>query len=97
MQGNYIGTDINGSLALSNFGQGVVIVAGASENSIGGTVTGAGNVIMFNNASGILLVGDAGTGNAVSSNSVYMNGNLGIDLGNDGVTLNDSQRCRWRT
>ena len=90
VQGNYIGTDITGSLALSNSGQGVVIVAGASENSIGGIVTGAGNVIMFNNASGILLVGDAGTGNAVSSNSVYMNGNLGMDLGDDDLTLNDS-------
>jgi titin len=89
VQGNYIGTDVTGSLALSNSGQGVVIVAGASENSIGGMITGAGNVIMFNNASGILLVGDAGAGNAVSSNSVYMNGNLGIDLGDEGVTPND--------
>jgi titin len=89
LQGNYIGTDVTGIFPLGNSGHGVAIVAGASNNSIGGTIRGAGNIIMFNNASGIILTSDAGTGNEVSSNSVYMNGNMGIDLGDDGVTPND--------
>ena len=32
----------------------------------------------------------SGTGNMISSNSIYSNGALGINLGSDGVTLNDA-------
>jgi len=31
----------------------------------------------------------AGTGNALMSNAIFSNGSLGIDLGGEGVTLND--------
>lgn len=89
IQGNRIGTDITGKRALNNSGQGVLIVAGASNNLIGGTLNGAGNDIRFNSANGVLLSSDAGTGNAILSNSIYSNGGLGIDLGEDGVTAND--------
>jgi CSLREA domain-containing protein len=89
VQGNHIGSDVTGTLALNNSGHGVAIAAGASNNLIGGTSSGAGNTIVFNNASGVLLGGDAGTGNASLSNSIHSNGDLGIDLGEDGVTLND--------
>jgi Bacterial Ig domain len=33
---------------------------------------------------------EAGTGHSVLGNSIYANGGLGIDIGNDGVTANDS-------
>jgi CSLREA domain-containing protein len=89
VQGNHIGTDVTGSLMLNNSGHGVAIAAGASNNLIGGTAPAAGNAILFNNASGVLLGSDAGTGNAILSNSIHANGDLGIDLGEDGVTLND--------
>lgn len=88
-QGNLIGTDLTGTLPLSNAGQGVVIAASASNNLIGGVAPGAGNSIAFNHASGVLLASSGARGNGILSNSIHSNGNLGIDLGEDGVTLYD--------
>lgn len=48
IQGNFIGTDVTGALALGNLGDGVFMVGGVSHNVIGGTVPGAGNVISAN-------------------------------------------------
>ena len=45
VQGNYIGTNAAGASALRNSPQGVHIWIGASNNTIGGVVAGAGNVI----------------------------------------------------
>ena len=89
VQGNYIGTDVTGTAALGNHNDGVVIgsAAAASDNTIGGSAAGAGNTIAFNTGAGVSIV--AGTGNQVVSNSIYSNGGIGIDLGADGVTLND--------
>ncbi|HEX6271196.1 MAG TPA: hypothetical protein VFZ43_13235, partial [Anaerolineales bacterium] len=88
-QGNFIGTDLTGTLPLSNAGHGVAIAFSASDNLIGGVMTGAGNIIAFNNASGVLLASELSTANAILSNSIHSNGNLGIDLDEDDVTLND--------
>jgi hypothetical protein len=49
---------------------------------------GAGNLIAFNGGHGV-EIGD-GPGNAILRNSIFNNGGLGIDLGADGVTANDS-------
>ena len=84
IQGNFIGTDANGA-ALGNE-RGVSIV-GASNNTIGGLSSSAGNVIAFNKQNGVRVVG--GTGNAILSNSIFSNSLLGIDLNDDGVTPND--------
>jgi hypothetical protein len=35
------------------------------------------------------LLASAGTGNSITSDAIYSNGGIGIDLGNDGVTLSD--------
>ena len=88
VQGNFIGTDITGRLPLGNEIDGVLITQGASSNSIGGTVTGAGNTIAFNLDNGVDVVGVTTTGNSILSNLIFGNGLLGIDLGDDGVTLN---------
>jgi parallel beta-helix repeat protein len=86
-QGNLIGTDVTGMLPLGN-GVGLLVVG--SNNTIGGIGTGEGNTIAFNTQAGILTkVPDTGTGNRIRGNSIYSNGGLGIDLGGDGVTLND--------
>jgi hypothetical protein len=92
IQGNLIGTDATGAQPLGNTGDGIAIVDGASNNTIGGTASGTGNVIAFNAGNGV-TVGDGSfdsnsVNNAVLSNAIYGNAKLGIDLGNDGVSPN---------
>jgi parallel beta-helix repeat protein len=79
---NLIGTDLSGTVALANGGDGVEL-----RSANGATVTG--NVIAFNGEDGVLVV-DTSTGNTISNNSIFSNTQLGIDLGNDGVTANDN-------
>jgi Bacterial Ig-like domain (group 3) len=99
IEGNLIGTDPSGTIALGNGDNGIAI-DGGSHNSIGGTAAGAGNVIAFNGGSGINIIalysasGTSAAGpnsidNTISGNSIYANGKLGIDLGGDGVTPNN--------
>lgn len=45
IQGNFIGTDIMGSIALKNVKHGIQIAGGATRNLIGGPEPGAGNLI----------------------------------------------------
>ena len=96
--GNYIGTDSSGQLALPNGGDAGVLIAshgattiGASDNVI------SNNRIAFNNSHGIVVQNNsspfssiASTGNRIENNEIFANENLGIDLGYDGVTNNDS-------
>ena len=88
VQGNYIGTQIDGTSALGNTFKGVHITVDASTNTIGGTAAGAGNTIAFNGGDGVFV--DSGTGNLIDPNSIHSNGGLGIDLGTNGVTPNDT-------
>ena len=87
IQGNFIGTDASGAVALGNTGDGVDTILLANGNTIGGAPAGAGNVIAFNTGLGVGI--GTGTGNAILGNSIFSNGGLGIDLGFDGVTAND--------
>ncbi len=94
IQGNFIGEDRTGQYALGNIRAAIDLTDGATNNSIGGTVTGAGNVIANTQAStdssvtsGGVLVGDS-TSNPILSNLISNNAGLGIDLGVDGPTLN---------
>jgi Bacterial Ig domain len=91
VEGNFIGTDLTGTLNLGNAQGGVDILYGSSYNTIGGLATGAGNTIAFNGGNGVTVgssVYDYTTANGILSNSIYANSGLGIDLGDDGVTLN---------
>jgi parallel beta-helix repeat protein len=67
--GNFIGTDATGALALGN-GQSGVLIADAPGNTVGGTASGAGNVISGNNASGILIQLAGATGNQILGNRI---------------------------
>jgi len=87
IQGNYIGTDITGTLPLGNGNHGVLATATGAQIGDGAT-PGSGNVIAFNTHNGIAVTGDIG--NPISRNSIFSNGGLGIDLGNNGVTPNDA-------
>ncbi len=88
VQGNYIGTDATGTLNRGNRSDdGVEIQTGGNNNLIGGTAAGAGNLIAFNQLHGVSL--KAGTGNAVLGNQIHSNGQMGIDIGNNGVSANN--------
>jgi hypothetical protein len=87
VRGNYIGTEATGATALGNSFDGVRIGGEASNNDVGGTAGGAGNTIAFNGGDGVRI--DTGTGNAVLSNSIHSNNELGIDLANDAADTND--------
>lgn len=90
IQGNRIGVDADG-LPLANAAHGIHL-EGAQDNLIGGTNSGAGNLIAHNTAAGVAVVSTAAPAlrNRISGNSIHSNGNLGIDLGNDGITANDA-------
>jgi parallel beta-helix repeat protein len=88
VQGNTIGLDRTGTVAIPNGFRGVEITTNASNNTIGGAAAVARNVIASNASDGVRI--NTGTGNAISRNSIYANGGLGINLATDAVTLNDS-------
>ncbi len=78
VEGNNIGTDVSGTLPLGNEIDGIIFSTNASNNTIGGSDSGQGNIIAFNAATGVLV--QSGTGDSILSNSIYSNGQLGIIL-----------------
>lgn len=87
IQGNFIGTDVSGTIALGNGDNGIQIMY-ASNNTIGGTDSTATNTIAYNHGDGVFIV--LGVNNAILSNSFFLNLDLGIDLYPNGPTQNDS-------
>jgi len=79
VMGNFLGTDVNGTAAGPGNGHGVVIDSTASNNTIGGTGAGAGNVISGNSGDGIDISGD---GNFVQGNKIGTNAAGTAALGN---------------
>lgn len=89
VSGNYLGTDITGSAGSGNSSYGVRIQASSANNTIGGTVAGAGNTIAYNGTSGV-RISSSSVGNSLLGNVVHSNAGLGIDLrGVVGVDAND--------
>jgi hypothetical protein len=85
VEGNLIGTDVTGTKPLGNLFNGISIIDGASDNTIGGTSASTANIIAFNKANGVQVgtsVTDESVGNAILGNSIFGNIDLGINLGN---------------
>jgi hypothetical protein len=82
VQGNFIGTTISGTAVLSNSQVGVAILGGASNNLIGGSMSGEGNLISGNELSGVYLQNPGTTGNRVQGNFVGTNFSGAASLGN---------------
>ena len=92
VQGNFIGTKAAGTGTLAN--QHGVRIAGAIDNTIGGTVDAAANIISGNTNQGVFVSScTCATGNRILRNSIFNNGMLGIELGllEDGPTPNDKK------
>jgi titin len=91
VSGNYIGTDVTGTAALGNAGDGVRIHGGAHANVIGGSTAGERNIISGNEGSGVALLGPGTLGNTVSGNYIGTNKNGASALGNNtGITVFDA-------
>jgi CSLREA domain-containing protein len=79
---------IEGNLISGNVGAGISI-ANSADNKIGGTLLTQSNQIVNNGGAGVVLTTTALGNQSILRNSIYNNGGLAIDLGNDGVTQND--------
>ena len=93
IQGNFLGIGADGVTAVPN-ATGVWLMSPnppappAQNNIVGGTQAGSGNLIDFNSGPGVIVSGATANGDAILGNSIFANSGLGIDLGDDGVTLN---------
>jgi CSLREA domain-containing protein len=76
---NLIGTDRTGKQDAGNFGSGIELHGDGNDIE--------SNAIAFNGFNGITA--PTGLLNTFSANSIFYNDGLGIDLGDDGVTIND--------
>jgi parallel beta-helix repeat protein len=88
VQGNLIGTDVGGAVALGNSLDGVFLL-NAPRNLIGGTTVAARNVIAGNISNGVELSGAGSSGNAVVGNFIGTDstGNLGRGNARSGVAI----------
>ena len=93
IQGNYIGTDYTGTVAIPNDRDGIDINVNVANDSagnvIGGTAVGAGNLIRGNTLNGVEVRDATTINNSILGNLIYGNGQLGIDLEPVGVTANN--------
>jgi len=71
--GNYIGTDLSGTVTFGNLGAGVAIDEGATRNIIG-----PANVIAYNGEAGVRVQGPDTLGNTITGNSIHHNEGWGI-------------------
>ncbi len=83
VEGNYIGTDKTAAGPLPNAGDGVVILTGSTNNTIGGTTAGAANIIA-NDTNGVHVDASSTLGHSILRNSIFANSGLGIALTSGG-------------
>ena len=93
VEGNLIGTDITGTLALPN-NIGVLINLGAHDNTIGSMTSGAGNVISGNTTYGIEISNGGTTGNVVAGNDIGTDVTGKVSIANGTGVEFDSARPR---
>jgi len=97
VQGNFIGTDASGVIALGNQSDGVEMLS-ATNNvincTVGGTAAGARNVISANAGVGVQFI-TVGTSNLIQGNFIGTDVSGINDLGNgsSGVAINEANDC----
>ena len=94
IEGNFIGTQMDGTSPLGNSGNGVAIVdsGGCVIGSASGPDADAGNTIGFNLGNGIdvQISEKSPKPQRISANSIHDNALLGINLGADGPNSSDA-------
>lgn len=86
VRGNYIGTDLSGTVNLGN-NIGVEIISSSIGNIIGGTLAGEGNTIAFNTTA--INISNSGINNGrISGNAIYCNTTNAIRLEGAGSNNN---------
>ena len=85
--GCYLGTNVSGTLALSNEGAGVLVLE-SDDNTIGGSAAGAGNLISGNADWGVFL-GPEVRGNVIAGNLIGtdVHGDAALGNGQAGIEL----------
>ncbi|MHB1557124.1 MAG: beta strand repeat-containing protein [Isosphaeraceae bacterium] len=88
VEGDFLGTNSNGTAAVPNDRAGVTIQAGATGNIIGGTSVADRNIISGNTQYGVWIIDDGTTGNVVEGDLIGTNagGNGALANGN-GVVI----------
>jgi hypothetical protein len=86
--GSYVGTDATGTKGIQNGSSGVAIYQ-APSNTIGGTTSGARNVISGNQTDGIVINGSGAKNNTILGNYIGTNaaGTAKLGNGNYGVEI----------
>ncbi len=83
---NAVGVEPVSGTLIGNNGHGILL--NASSTTIGGPKAGDGNTIAGNFGAGVSV--ESGNDNTISTNSIYSNDGLGIELAPGGVNPNDS-------
>jgi parallel beta-helix repeat protein len=94
IQGNLIGTQVDGTSALGNSEHGILFSNTPKNATIGGINTNDANTIAYNGLTGVTVLSGS-TGISIIGNSIHSNTGIGVDLSNssispDGVSTNDS-------
>ncbi len=95
VQGNYIGTDQTGTQKRQNGGVGLFLSIEVTNNTIGGSGAGQGNIISGNTADGISLFDTTAGGNLVQGNYIGTdkNGTAALGNGGNGMTVSSSDNA----
>jgi len=88
VEGNFIGTNAAGKAALANGQAGVSIDGSATNNTIGGSLSSALNVISGNTNAGVAITGSGSNGNTVAGNEIGTDSSGAVALANGiGVSI----------
>jgi hypothetical protein len=88
VQGNFIGTNTGGTSGIGNGLAGLAIIQ-ASGSSVGGSSSGAGNIISSNRGDGVLISGAGAQQNVLIDNFIGtdVTGSLGLGNAGNGLEL----------
>ena len=92
VEGNFIGVDESGTVALANQGVGVDIFGGATSNTVGGVTGTTANVISGNAGDGLDITGPDTADNVVEGNHIGVDqaGSTAVANTGSGITISDS-------